>query len=785
MKKLLYVDLPFINERGGDKNRSKFIWDSLQKQFDCSLLLIKDHHYLTKPFPKMPDGTHQLVTAKGSPSQAEAVFHYSEKQIEKFRNVLIENDFDYIFFRFTSHMELMREVSRCCPKVKVVVDVDMLFSRIANLSWEKSPSLRNRYYFLQRLKLNRFESKLFKKPYLFLFSNIVERDFVVEQYGKGLSIDNYQILPNTVKNIEIPPRKSKETSILFFGTLNSTANTDAIVHLSEDIYQHLEEYLEEKDIYINLVGKGPLDSMNVYNKKRMNLIGPVDDINQSIVDADVIILPIRIASGTRTRILEAGILGKPIVTTTIGAEGFDFSSEEIIIKDDPKEFALEVIRLLKDSKAADELGENLKNRCLEDYTWESVGEKLAKKMLETDMKQNNCRYKVGIVTNRFYPEVGGAETNIYFQAKELAERGHDVTVFCPKRIERPARELYDGINVRRMFDFFNKPVTYPNIKAGTICPELFFEILFGKHDVLMMFPAYNYNNLLAFIAGKISGKPMILCSFDYLDYATIIKEQGFIAEDQLTKKPPRFHHKFFMQNMDFIYAIANKEIELYRNYNDSVGYSPVPILLKEYEVEVENPRSKYGVGSEFVFLSLGRICNIKGQDLALKAFVSVAKELSDAKLVYVGRNDYEPEFLQDMKQIIEENGLEDRIIFTGMVEREEVLGWLRNADIHVIPVRFMNSGAVVVESWISGIPVIQSDVVDPNLVQERVNGYLFKSEDVDELSEKMKLAYSERSKLKEMAKVGERLVRERYTYEYLSELYETTFSAIVKNKKDV
>ena len=129
--------------------------------------------------------------------------------------------------------------------------------------------------------------------------------------------------------------------------------------------------------------------------------------------------------------------------------------------------------------------------------------------------------------------------------------------------------------------------------------------------------------------------------------------------------------------------------------------------------------------------------------------------------------------------------LEDRIIFTGMVEREEVLGWLRNADIHVIPVRFMNSGAVVVESWISGIPVIQSDVVDPNLVQERVNGYLFKSEDVDELSEKMKLAYSERSKLKEMAKVGERLVRERYTYEYLSELYETTFSAIVKNKKDV
>jgi glycosyltransferase involved in cell wall biosynthesis len=780
MLKLLYVDLPFIGERGGDKNRSNFLWNALQEQFECSLLLVKTPHYLNKPFPKTGENSFQLVAERSAADKSDSIYHFTPSQLEKFRNILISNNFDYIFFRFTSHAELMDEAARCFPTLKVIVDVDMLFSRIAELSWEQSPTLQNRYYFFERLKLRRFESILFTKPYLFLFSNSYERDLVYKRYGQGKPQSNYGILPNTVQNMEIPKPSRKERTILFFGTLNSVANTDAVVHLSENIYPYLEEYLKQENLVISIVGKGPLDEMNRYYKDRLKLVGPVDDIIREIVEAELIVLPIRIASGTRTRILEAGILAKPIITTTIGAEGFEFNRDEIIIEDDPKRFAEEMIRLLNNPMAATALGQNLRRRCQETYTWEAVGRNLGRMINESRRNNNGCRYKIAIVTNRFYPEVGGAETNIYFQAKELAIRGHQVTVFCPKRIERPKREVHDGINVRRMDDVFNRPVTYPNIKAATLCPEIIPELLFNRFDVVMMFPAYNYNNLLAFLACKLSGKPMILCSFDYLDYASIIKKEGKVPKDALEREKPRFHHKYFMKNMDFIFAIANKEIDLYRKYNHNVGYSPVPILLKEYDVDVVNPRSRYNVGEEFVFLSLGRISNIKGQDLALRAFVKVSKELKDARLVFVGRSDYEPQLLEEMQKLISENNLTERVIFTGMVEREEVLGWLKYSDIHIIPVRFMNSGAVVVESWISGIPVIQSDVVDPNLVVEEVNGYLFESENTDELAAKMLKAYANRAGLKEMAEVGERLVREKYTYDYLCELYESTFSAIVK-----
>ncbi len=126
-----------------------------------------------------------------------------------------------------------------------------------------------------------------------------------------------------------------------------------------------------------------------------------------------------------------------------------------------------------------------------------------------------------------------------------------------------------------------------------------------------------------------------------------------------------------------------------------------------------------------------------------------------------------------------DEGLENHVLFTGMVEREEVIGWLRYSDIHVIPVRFMNSGAVVVESWAAGTPVIQSNAVDPNLVVEEENGYLFKTENIEELAEKMNRAIKNREKLDDMSRNGRELVESRYTYEFLTDIYEKSFSEVL------
>jgi len=124
-------------------------------------------------------------------------------------------------------------------------------------------------------------------------------------------------------------------------------------------------------------------------------------------------------------------------------------------------------------------------------------------------------------------------------------------------------------------------------------------------------------------------------------------------------------------------------------------------------------------------------------------------------------------------------GVADKVHFSGKVERSEAIAWLRHSDINLIPVRFMNSGAVVLESWISETPVLQSDVADPNLVVDGENGYLFENENVDECAEKMLFAYMHKEKLSEMASRGKKLVKERYSYEFLIQLYQSTYQRLM------
>ena len=86
----------------------------------------------------------------------------------------------------------------------------------------------------------------------------------------------------------------------------------------------------------------------------------------------------------------------------------------------------------------------------------------------------------------------------------------------------------------------------------------------------------------------------------------------------------------------------------------------------------------------------------------------------------------------------------------------------------------------MVESWAAGTPVLQSDAVDPNLVVDGENGYLFPSEDVDALARKMLEAYQKRPQLPALGKNGKQLVLKHFTYENLIQIYETRYTELLR-----
>ena len=87
------------------------------------------------------------------------------------------------------------------------------------------------------------------------------------------------------------------------------------------------------------------------------------------------VVPVRIGGGTRLKILEAMALGTPVIATTKGAEGLVVTPEaNILVADDPAQFAAQPVRLLRDLTLRRRLAENGRRVVEEKYSWRSIGE---------------------------------------------------------------------------------------------------------------------------------------------------------------------------------------------------------------------------------------------------------------------------------------------------------------------------------------------------------------------------------------------------------------------------
>jgi polysaccharide biosynthesis protein PslH len=103
----------------------------------------------------------------------------------------------------------------------------------------------------------------------------------------------------------------------------------------------------------------------------------VEDVTPYYRNAAVVVAPLRAGGGTRLKVLEAMALGRAVVSTTVGCEGLDVrDGSEIVIADDPVEFAHRVLELLRDPARRAQLACQARALIERRYDWTIVGEKL-------------------------------------------------------------------------------------------------------------------------------------------------------------------------------------------------------------------------------------------------------------------------------------------------------------------------------------------------------------------------------------------------------------------------
>ncbi|MCK6624789.1 MAG: glycosyltransferase [Anaerolineae bacterium] len=166
--------------------------------------------------------------------------------------------------------------------------------------------------------------------------------------------------------------------LLFTGKMDFRPNIDAVLWFGRQVLPLIQA--QRPDTTFAIIGQRPHPRLEVLrDMPGVTITGYVDDVRPYLAGASVYVAPLRVGGGTRLKLLEAMIMGLPIVSTTVGAEGFPvMHGRELILADEPEQFAQEVLALLANPARRVKLGAAGRLFAQANYGWDTLIPQLEK-----------------------------------------------------------------------------------------------------------------------------------------------------------------------------------------------------------------------------------------------------------------------------------------------------------------------------------------------------------------------------------------------------------------------
>ena len=309
--------------------------------------------------------------------------HGSSKMAETIADMVRKDKYDFVIAEYSVMGQFLHK-NPLLPPVRRVMSVHECYYLARHKAYR-----HNRIGF-EKLK-EAINLKGLKKYEFDMYRN-ADKVLVLTPQGKKELLEicpelDIAVVPHgvDVENFSFSGPEEKEKAIVFVGNYLHHPNADAVLYFHGEIWPLLKSRLPEVKFYV--VGQGPPPEVqNLSKDKTITVTGRVDDVRPFLKKGRVFICPVRLGGGFRGKILEAMAIGRPVVSTSLGAEGIPaHQRENIILADNPEDFAQGVEDLMTDDKLFERIRTNARKLVEEKYSWEK-GVKVMEGVLEKMMK---------------------------------------------------------------------------------------------------------------------------------------------------------------------------------------------------------------------------------------------------------------------------------------------------------------------------------------------------------------------------------------------------------------
>ncbi len=203
-----------------------------------------------------------------------------------------------------------------------------------------------------------------------------------EHIRNVLKIEHVTPLPPGVDAEYFSPGgpESPEPGIVFTGSMDWQANMDASEFFVLEVLPLIRKAFPR--VRFSIVGRRPpphIRALGQADPEHVEVTGTVDDIRPYLARARVAVVPVIFGSGIKIKVFEAMAMAKPVVVSTIGAEGLPLvHRENVLIADTPAEIAASCVELLQDGDLRRRLGERARATVLAGHDWSVVAAELGR-----------------------------------------------------------------------------------------------------------------------------------------------------------------------------------------------------------------------------------------------------------------------------------------------------------------------------------------------------------------------------------------------------------------------